>query len=152
MWATFPRRGLQWRLTLFLELGDIGAELAMEISGVHCGQNQGAAGEVVFGERRLDRRLADGEPVEGGVELVLIDRTEAELLTEAGLAVSGDSARAAASLEPGSRRRLTTRARTRSRQRLPSGPSRRSRPILRAVPRAAATCPCGSERMMMIAG
>jgi len=39
---------------------------------------------VVFGERRLDRRLADGEPVEGGVELVLIDRTETELLTEAG--------------------------------------------------------------------
>ena len=106
---------------------------------------------MVFGERRLDRRLADGEPVEGGVELVLIDRTEAELLTEAGLAVSGDSARAAASLEPGSRRRLTTRARTRSRQRLPSGPSRRSRPILRAVPRAAATCPYGSERMMVIA-
>ena len=47
-------------------------------------EHQGAAGEVVFGERRLDRRLADGEPVEGGVELVLIDRTEAELLAEAG--------------------------------------------------------------------
>jgi hypothetical protein len=49
------------------------------------------------------------------------------------------SARAAASLDPGSSMRLTTRARMTSRQRLPSGPSLRSRPILRAVPSAAST-------------
>src|SRR5215510_14719005 len=45
-------------------------------------EHQGAAGQVVFGKRRLDRRLADGKPVEGDVELVLIDRAEAELLAE----------------------------------------------------------------------
>src|SRR5689334_3427554 len=39
------------------------------------------------------------------------------------------------------------RARTRSRQRLSSGPRIRSRPILRAVPRAAATWPCGRVRV-----
>ena len=51
----------------------------------------------------------------------------------------GDAGTAVASLELGSRIQLTTRARMRSRQRLPSGPSNRSRPILRAVPRAAST-------------
>jgi len=39
---------------------------------------------VVFGQCCLDRRLADGEPVESGVELVLIDHAEAELLAQAG--------------------------------------------------------------------
>ena len=39
----------------------------------------------------------------------------------------------------------------RSRQRLPAGPMSRSSPIVRAVPRAAATWPCGSERTMLIA-
>ena len=42
------------------------------------------ASEVVFGERRLDRRLADGQPVDSGAELVLIDHAEAELLAQAG--------------------------------------------------------------------
>ena len=51
--------------------------------------------------------------------------------------------------KPGSRMRPTIMARTRSRQRLPSGPRMRSRPILRAVPSAAATWPCGSERVMV---
>ena len=39
---------------------------------------------MVFGQCCLDRRLADGEPVESGVELVLIDHAEAELLAQAG--------------------------------------------------------------------
>src|SRR4051794_20704162 len=55
--------------------------------------------------------------------------------------------RAAASLETGSRMRPISRARMRSRQRSPSGPRRRSRPILRAVPSAAATWPCGRLRV-----
>ena len=42
------------------------------------------ASEVVFGERRLDRRLADGQPVESGVEFVFVDHAEAELLAQAG--------------------------------------------------------------------
>ena len=61
--------------------------------------------------------------------------------------MAGDSARAVASLEPGSRMRLTSIARTRSRQRLASGPRMTSRPMLRAAPSAAATWPCGSERV-----
>src|SRR4051794_30831535 len=63
------------------------------------------------------------------------------------LGVAGERARAAASFDPGSRIRETMRARTRSRQRLSSGPRIRSRPILRAVPRAAATWPCGRVRV-----
>src|ERR1700693_4856994 len=42
-------------------------------------------------------------------------------------------------------------AMTRSRQRLPAGPSKRSRPIRRRVPRTAATWPWGSERLMAMA-
>jgi hypothetical protein len=53
--------------------------------------------------------------------------------------IDGSGVELIGSLEPGSRMRLTTRARVRSRQRLPSGPSNRSRPILRAVPRTAST-------------
>ena len=36
------------------------------------------------GQRRLDRRLADRQPVESAVELLLVDGTEAELGPEAG--------------------------------------------------------------------
>src|SRR3954453_3845300 len=65
-----------------------------------------------------------------------------------GEAVSGESALAVASLEVGAGRRAATIAMTRSRQRLPSGPRMRSRPILRRVPRTAATWPCGRARWM----
>src|SRR3954467_12105901 len=63
-------------------------------------------------------------------------------------AVSGESALAVASLEGGSVRRAVTIAMTRSRQRLPSGPRMRSRPIWRRLPRTAATWPCGRARWM----
>jgi hypothetical protein len=39
---------------------------------------------VVSGERPLDRRLTDRQPVQRGVKLVLINDAEAELLAEAG--------------------------------------------------------------------
>ena len=39
---------------------------------------------MAFGERRLDRRLADRQPVECTIELVLIDQPESELLAKAG--------------------------------------------------------------------
>ena len=39
---------------------------------------------MAFGEGRLDRRLADRQPVECAIELVLIDHPESELLAEAG--------------------------------------------------------------------
>src|SRR3954468_12190911 len=64
-------------------------------------------------------------------------------------AVSGERALAVASLEVGAVRRAATMAMTRSRQRLPSGPRRRSSPIWRSVPRTAATWPCGSARRMV---
>src|SRR3954468_15655502 len=62
-------------------------------------------------------------------------------------AVSGERGLAVASLEVGSVRRAATMAMTR--QRLPSGPRRRSSPIWRSVPRTAATWPCGSARRMV---
>jgi hypothetical protein len=39
---------------------------------------------MAFGEGRLDRRLADRQPVESAVELVLVDDPETELLAQAG--------------------------------------------------------------------
>ena len=39
---------------------------------------------MAFGEGRLDRRLADRQPVECAIELVLVDHPESELLAEAG--------------------------------------------------------------------
>ena len=54
--------------------------------------------------------------------------------------------RAVASLEAGAISRATIIAMTRSRQRLPAGPSKRSRPMSRSVPSTAATCPCGNAR------
>src|SRR6516164_1515971 len=47
-------------------------------------EHQGAAGEVASGERPLDCRLANRQPVQCGVELVLINDAKAELLAEAG--------------------------------------------------------------------
>ena len=102
-------------------------------------EHQCAVAEMASGQRGLDGRLARQQPVERGVQFVVIDLAETEHFTEAGGAVAGDSVRAAASLETGSRMRPISSARTRSRQRLPSGPRSRSRPILRAVPSAAAT-------------
>jgi len=81
---------------------------------------------------------AIAKPVECAIELVLVDHPETELLAKAELAVSA-TAPGRGKLGTGSRMRLTARARMRSRQRLPSEPSTRSRPILRAVPSAAST-------------
>jgi hypothetical protein len=39
---------------------------------------------MAFGKGRLDRRLADRQPVECAIELVLVDHPESELLAEAG--------------------------------------------------------------------
>src|SRR5438477_3216225 len=39
---------------------------------------------MAFGKRRLDRRLADRQPVQCAIELVLVDHPESELLAEAG--------------------------------------------------------------------
>ena len=40
--------------------------------------------QVTLGERSLDRRLAREQPIEGGVEFVLIDVAEAECFAQAG--------------------------------------------------------------------
>src|SRR5208282_2490589 len=68
-------------------------------------------------------------------------------------AVTGSSALAVASFEAGAITRLTIIAMTRSRGRLGwrlvLGPSRRSRPIARAMPSTAATWPCGSDRSIV---
>ncbi len=38
---------------------------------------------MALGERRLDRRLAHRQPIEGAVELVFVDRSEAQLFAQA---------------------------------------------------------------------
>ena len=122
------------------------AAAALHVARGHVVEHQRAVREMALGQRRLDGGLALQQPVERGVELVLVDLAETEQRRRGWRRRSpGESARAAASLEAGSRIRPTIMARTRSRQRLPSGPRIRSRPILRAVPRAAATWPCGKR-------
>jgi hypothetical protein len=101
---------------------------------------------VLAGERRLDRRLALPEPVERDIKLVFVNRSETEVSPRLEAAVSGSSMRAVASLEAGAISRATIIAMTRSRQRLPAGPSRRSRAMSRSVPSTAATWPCGNAR------
>ena len=64
-------------------------------------------------------------------------------------AVSGDSARAVASLEAGSTTRATMAATARSRMRSGLRPRMRTRPIRRRVPRTAATWPWGRDRRMV---
>jgi hypothetical protein len=39
---------------------------------------------MTLGEGRLDRRLADRQPVECAIELVLVDHSKTELLAKAG--------------------------------------------------------------------
>src|SRR6202521_4647868 len=47
-------------------------------------EHEGAVGQVAFGQRRLDGRLASQQPVQCGVEFVLIDIAEIEDFTQAG--------------------------------------------------------------------
>jgi hypothetical protein len=70
-------------VTAVAELGQRAAA-AFQIARRDIVKHQGAAGEVPFGQRRLDRRLAYGQPVEGSVELVLVDHPQTELLAQAG--------------------------------------------------------------------
>ena len=87
------------------------------------------------------------EPVERDIELVLVDRPQTEDLAEAGSRGRADRACGrSASFEAGAISRATIIAMTRSRQRLPAGPSRRSRAMSRRAPSTAATWPCGNAR------
>ena len=106
---------------------------------------------MALGEHGLDRRLADREPVERRVELLFVDDPEAELVPQAGGGGLGRQRAGRGKLggriedaADGERQDEVAAA-------VAVWPDRRSRPILRAVPSAAATCPCGRERMMLIA-
>jgi hypothetical protein len=70
-------------ITAVAELGERAAA-AFQVARRHVVEHQRTAGEMVFGEGRLDCRLADRQPVECAVELVLVDHPESELLAEAG--------------------------------------------------------------------
>ena len=65
------------------ELGERAAA-AFHVARCHIVEHERAAAEMAPGQRRLDRRLADRQPVESAVELLLVDGTEAELGPEAG--------------------------------------------------------------------
>ena len=69
-------------VTAVAELGEWTAA-AFQVARRHVVEHQRAAGEMTFGKGRLDCRLAHRQPVEGGVELVLVDDPESELLAEA---------------------------------------------------------------------
>jgi hypothetical protein len=55
---------------------------------------------MAFGQRRLDRGLTLQQPVQRGVQLVLIDLTEAEQFTEARMETAMVMTGLAATLEP----------------------------------------------------
>src|SRR6202023_3342148 len=61
------------------ELGERTAT-AFQVARRHVVEHQCAAAEMAFGKGRLDRRLADRQPVEGAIELVLVDHPETKLL------------------------------------------------------------------------
>ena len=94
---------------------------------------------MLAGKCLLDRALALAEPVDSGVEFVLIDGPETKNVAGLEAAVAGSSMRAVASLEAGAISRATIIAMTRSRGRLPAGPRMRSSPMARSVPSTAAT-------------
>ena len=112
----------------------------------HVVEHERAVGEMALRQSGLDGGLALQQPVQGGVELVLIDLAEIKPRAKAGGGGCRGKCASGGQLGCGFEDRPTRSARTRSRQRLPSGPRIRSRPILRAVPRAAATWPCGKVR------
>ena len=70
-------------VTAVAELGERTAT-AFQVARRYVVEHQRTAGEMAFGEGRLDRRLADRQPVEGAVELVLVDHSETELFAKAG--------------------------------------------------------------------
>src|SRR6202030_4489385 len=65
------------------ELGERTAT-AFQVARRHVVEHQCAAAEMAFGEGRLDCRLADRQPVEGAIELILVDHPESELFPKAG--------------------------------------------------------------------
>ena len=122
------------------------AAAPLDIARRHVVEHQHAVPQVLAGERRLDRRLALHEPVERDIELVLVDRPETEHLAEAGS--RGERVEHAGGGELGGRRNKPRHDHRDDevRQRLPAGPSRRSRAMSRRVPSTAATWPCGNAR------
>ena len=69
-------------VTAVTELGEWTAA-AFQVARRHVVEHQRAAGEMTFGKGRLDSWLAHCQPVEGAVELVLVDDPESQLLAEA---------------------------------------------------------------------
>jgi hypothetical protein len=92
--------------------------------------------------------LALMQPIERGVEFVLVDLAEAEFDAEAGGGGRRIERLGGRQFGAGAMIRLTFIARTGSRGRLGSrlllGPSNRSRPMARVGPSTAPTWPCGS--------
>src|SRR6202023_2346390 len=70
-------------VTAVAELGDR-TPTTFQVARRRAVERQCAAAEMAFGEGRLDCRLADRQPVECAVELVLVDHPESELLAKAG--------------------------------------------------------------------
>src|SRR5208282_5831988 len=77
---------LQLALLAVAVVAELGERAAAALHGArrHVVEHQRAAGKMALGQSGLDRRLAHRQPVEGGVELLLVDGTEAELGAEAG--------------------------------------------------------------------
>src|SRR5260370_12461329 len=76
---------LQLALLAVAVVAELGERAAASLHEArrHVVEDQRAAGEMALGQRRLDRRLAHRQPIERGVELLLVDRPEAEFGAEA---------------------------------------------------------------------
>ena len=98
------------------------------------------------GQAGFDGGLARQQPVECGVEFVVIDGAKAERFAEAG-SRRGRRQRPGDGLGHGVEDAANQQRKDEVAAAIAIGTEDASRPILRAMPRAAATCPRGKERM-----
>ena len=126
------------------------AAAAFDIARRHVVEHQRPALQMALGERGLDRALALVQPVERGVEFVLVDLAQGQFDAEA--RGGGGRIERLGGGELGGRRDDAADDHGQDQIARPVGlaaffgPSRRSRPMARAVPSTAATAPCGNER------
>jgi hypothetical protein len=59
------------------------AAAPLQVARRHVVEHQRAVAQMLAGERLLDHRLALAEPVDGGIEFILVDRSKADNVAEA---------------------------------------------------------------------
>jgi hypothetical protein len=102
---------------------------------------------MTFGQGGLDGGLALQQPVQGGVELVLVDLAEAKCFAKARCGGRGGERTGGGELGGGFEDPADEECEDEVAAANAVGAKDTSRPIPRAVPRAAATWPCGRLRV-----